>query len=299
MKHIQSESELRGHFDDHLRFIQSSADAFDNGFESEAKRMAASIRVLVHDTKNSHSLLKQLSISTPFYDSSVQVNPENVASHIGLLGMRLSQAKGEFYYAPLDEVSISDANTVDFDAWWNAIVFVDQKKNEFSRRQVVLSVAEQDGGAHVDPSLNAAYSDLSRNNSLGWMHVSAGQEATPVEGPEKMAVRQIAHEVLKTFVPGYSKLPNLEGAAVLMRQMEIRPATEEEIAQLKASQQQEIARRQQAFFDAITRENKQAQLRSQAQALYGRNKVGRNEKCPCGSGDKYKKCCGRTSGTEY
>ena len=23
------------------------------------------------------------------------------------------------------------------------------------------------------------------------------------------------------------------------------------------------------------------------------NKVGRNEPCPCGSGKKYKKCCGR------
>ncbi|WP_426807395.1 SEC-C metal-binding domain-containing protein [Streptococcus anginosus] len=22
-----------------------------------------------------------------------------------------------------------------------------------------------------------------------------------------------------------------------------------------------------------------------------RNKIGRNEKCPCGSGKKYKKCC--------
>ena len=24
-----------------------------------------------------------------------------------------------------------------------------------------------------------------------------------------------------------------------------------------------------------------------------RDKVGRNEPCPCGSGEKYKKCCGR------
>ena len=26
------------------------------------------------------------------------------------------------------------------------------------------------------------------------------------------------------------------------------------------------------------------------------DKVGRNDPCPCGSGKKYKKCCGRTSG---
>ena len=26
--------------------------------------------------------------------------------------------------------------------------------------------------------------------------------------------------------------------------------------------------------------------------MYGMKKVGRNELCPCGSGKKYKKCCG-------
>jgi uncharacterized protein YecA (UPF0149 family) len=28
-------------------------------------------------------------------------------------------------------------------------------------------------------------------------------------------------------------------------------------------------------------------------AMVGGGKVGRNDPCPCGSGKKYKKCCGR------
>jgi uncharacterized protein YecA (UPF0149 family) len=34
-----------------------------------------------------------------------------------------------------------------------------------------------------------------------------------------------------------------------------------------------------------------AKWQSERQAVS--NKVGRNEPCPCGSGKKYKKCCGK------
>lgn len=38
------------------------------------------------------------------------------------------------------------------------------------------------------------------------------------------------------------------------------------------------------YYDGTMLEDKQAPVRS--------NKIGRNEPCPCGSGRKYKKCCG-------
>lgn len=52
--------ELQAHLAEQLGFLERSADAFDNGYEDEAKRMATAIRVLVHDTNQSISLLKQL-----------------------------------------------------------------------------------------------------------------------------------------------------------------------------------------------------------------------------------------------
>jgi hypothetical protein len=45
-----------------LRFLASSGRAFDQGELSESKRIALVIRVLVHDTGASHSLLAQLGI---------------------------------------------------------------------------------------------------------------------------------------------------------------------------------------------------------------------------------------------
>lgn len=34
-------------------------------------------------------------------------------------------------------------------------------------------------------------------------------------------------------------------------------------------------------------------------AVRRENRVGRNEPCPCGSGSKYKRCCGKASGEAW
>ena len=37
--------------------------------------------------------------------------------------------------------------------------------------------------------------------------------------------------------------------------------------------------------------NSLSRRRRKELALFGRTRVGRNERCPCGSGKKFKKCC--------
>jgi hypothetical protein len=103
------------------------------------------------------------------------------------------------YAANLD--SGSNPQSSAFAQWWAATVFVDRAQRRMSRADVVLSVANKDGGAHVDASLPGDYASLSRGNSLGWT-----ADGKPLPGrPELIAIRQIAHEVLKTLVPGYSR----------------------------------------------------------------------------------------------
>ena len=70
--------------------------------------------------------------------------------------------------------------------------------NEFSRKGLTLALAQLDGGAHVDPTLEEAYAALSRSNSLGWtFHV--GDEALPDESPVPANVRQVAYELQATI----------------------------------------------------------------------------------------------------
>ena len=75
----QSKDELQQHLKDTVQALELSSHAFDDGCEGEAKRCAAAIRVLVHDTSYSKSLLNQLGLKeASFYDTSVPYNPKTV-----------------------------------------------------------------------------------------------------------------------------------------------------------------------------------------------------------------------------
>ena len=138
------------------------------------------------------------------------------------------------------------------------MVFVDDEKSQFSRRDVVLSVADADGGAHVDPSLEGGYALLSRDNALRWT-LETGTDSIEIVGAELAAVRQIAHEMLRSLDPMMPILkPDIPTGAVLM---------------LGAHLSIEEERRQHPSVP----------------------KVGRNQPCPCDSGKKYKRCALRQS----
>lgn len=197
----QSKQELLSHLEDIIGFLEASSIAFDTGKTGEAKRLAVSIRVLLHDTRNSKSLLGLLGWKNghSFLNSATPYNPKNLMSHHGLVGLRVSSGTGSTYYAPLAEDSPNRPNKyVKFPDWWNATIIADSRKQKFNRREVVLALSNKDGGAHVDPELDESYAYLTRSNSVGWFS-SDGQTETPVMDIEKYSVRQIAHEILESI----------------------------------------------------------------------------------------------------
>lgn len=256
--HQQSEEELKAHLEEQISFLRASADAYDSGFEGEAKRIAVAIRVLMHDTRNSTSLLGQLGLkSSQFLDTSLPTSPGNMTSHSGLIVTAMGSG-GAKYYAFLDD-GIEQPTLRDFDEWWNAPVFIESQKRNVSRKELVLAVANQDGGAHVDPALDRKYADLSRGNSLGW-NFSDGSREEAMGGPEKAALRQVCHEVLKTLLAGYEKQPVYPPETMIFGGMTMQ-VVDSPISPIETPRPKP-------------------------------QKVGRNERCPCGSGVKYKRCCG-------
>lgn len=253
----QSPSELQSQLNDQLQFLEASAARFDEGHDNEAKRLAATIRLLVHDTPKSHSLLGQLELKGgPFWDTAFKAIDENRAGHGGLVFIAMGGAKTR-YVAMLDAIPPPYVRQVPFDRWWSAPVFVDAAGRRLTRSDLVLAVANQDGGAHVDPGLEETYAALSRNNSLNYV-ANDGQGERAMDGPERAALRQIAHELLKTLKPGYSANPQHSAALI-------------------------------ASTFTITQESVPPILTElQAKA----RKVGRNAPCPCGSGKKSKRCHG-------
>lgn len=264
MKVELTPEELQDLFLEQLAFLESSSAGYDNGFEGEVKRLAVGARVLVHDTDKSTSLLKLLDKkSGQFFDTSVPFDEQNLLSHSSLVGTVLGDC-GAMPVPLLDDGPFS--RSIRFDAWWNGIVFVDAKRNEFSRKDIVLSLANKEGGAHVDKLLDQKYADLRKNNSLRWFEGTSDGKELPGSDQVPATMRQIAHELLKTLKPGYSchrKAKPGDGifilGASLVQSAEVPPIPKHNLPKTRP------------VVNGI--------------------RIGRNDPCPCGSGKKYKRCC--------
>jgi len=251
------QEDLEAHLEEQLRFLELSTTSFDNGFEDEAKRLAVTIRILVHDTKKSHSLLKQLNKKGVYFlDSTFCFNPTDIIGHGGLVCVS-SCPTGSKYIAMLDDLPPSAIKWVDFETWWNMPVLVDNKRRQLTRHKIILTAANQDGGAHIDPNLDEIYFDFAKKNSLGWVEKTE-QGARQIEGADRAAIRQIAHELLKTIKEGYSKKP-AEDAGIIVGGIRL--------SKVPPKANKLLVKKQ--------------------------KKIGRNERCPCGSGKKFKHCHGQ------
>ena len=256
--------ELKEHLEEQIEFIKSSATSYDNGFSGESKRLAVAVRVLLHDTVKSTSLLSLLGQKNIDYlDTSFPIDESNKMSHSGLVQMSLGDRKS-ISLPLLDDGPFS--RKASFELWWNGIVFVDKNRNEFSRKDIVLSLANKEGGAHVDKTLDVKYADLRKGNSLGWYDVTPDGVQTPSEDQVPASMRQIAHEVLKTLVQAYEchRGKNKGDGVFVMGASMVEGAAP----------------------SPIHSEN----IPKNRPTISGR-KIGRNDPCICGSGKKYKQCC--------
>ena len=116
-----------------------------------------------------------------------------------LVAMQLSASGARYLPLVAMGAAPSSLQSIPFVNWWNDPVLKDNSGRTLCRRELVLNVADTDGGAHVDPELEEAYMAISRENSLGWIF-GDGQTFSALKGrPELACMRQIAHELLCTI----------------------------------------------------------------------------------------------------
>ena len=111
-----------------------------------------------------------------------------------------------------------------FDRWWTQTV-INAMGRKFTRRDLVLTTANQDGGAHLDPGVDKDYYDLTRLNALGiygggdkeriqlmWgsaeprLADTQDVELTSPGSPVPASLRQIAWELTTTLEGQYPEL---------------------------------------------------------------------------------------------
>jgi len=202
----QSRSDIEEHLREQVGFVLASIERFDGGEVAEAKRMAAHIRTVLHDG-HGKSLFTQLGLKRGkrgmlFYDTADDFTDPSIAHAFGCVSLTLSMGpSGQIavWTPALDPSNLPrDATRRGWHSWWTRWVMKDSPTTGFARRDIVLPVAQQDGGVHVDPALDKHYAELSRSNSMRWM-ADTGAGPRPMPYIELMCVRHIAHELLVTL----------------------------------------------------------------------------------------------------
>lgn len=98
--------------------------------------------------------------------------------------------------APLD--TASKRRLILFTDWWETEVVCLTSGVQMTRRELVLAVANKDGGAHVDAKLPSNYTATKSASGLVATFLPAG--GTPVEMPLEShsvaTLRQIGYEIL-------------------------------------------------------------------------------------------------------
>jgi hypothetical protein len=205
--------ELKNHLKEQLELLEASAIRYDEGQKAEAKRISVSLRTMLHDTNRSTSLFKQLGI---LEDLKVRDSADDYSAvRIGYTELLMvHQTDLDVDWAPAFLANPQITKLTRFEDWWKRVVLIDSKAQVFTRKSIVVDMANQDGGAHVDGKLMLDYYNLTRENSMGFeKFVFTGKtiddpngkitEIGPFGGPERPLIRQVAHELLLTLKPDY------------------------------------------------------------------------------------------------
>lgn len=210
----RDQRELLEHLEEQMAFLESSNASFDAGNRAEAKRLALIIRLLLHNTSRSHALINQLGLENKleWVDSAGTPDPDNLLSQWKLIYLKFEGSSVTYephlgnYGGRTGKIRLRNGgfaragSLIPFGDWWENAVIKDGDGTLFTRRRMVLALANEEGGAHVDPNAKADYNALAKANSIGWSFEAGGQGPQPImENPVYPAVRQISYEVLESL----------------------------------------------------------------------------------------------------
>ncbi len=209
-------AELLALVDDRVDRLKTAGAHFDEGKPAAARGMAVHIRALIHHTAASPALINQLGLEREltWVDTAGVTHPKTVTSAACLTLMNVgSGSRGQGQYVPKldlyppapirtrDGGRIDRGSRIPFDHWWTNRVLKDPDGVEYSRKQLVLALANDAAGGRDDPEAKAVYDSVAASRWLGWV-VSGGNESpssTLGMNPLMASVRQIGHEVVQSI----------------------------------------------------------------------------------------------------
>lgn len=196
--------DLQGDLRTQLKFIMNSCQAFDRGEVSEALRISVALRVILHNTQKSKSLLSHLDAEGALLLSTAGRGIEEFEELAAIggwatdfdmrLGHLVGSPQGMRYVACLDDVLTTEL--LPAMEWWNQLVWILNGLN-ISRRDLVLAAANQDGGAHIDKDAKLSVEYETLLNTVGGL-VSSDPSPDESRRTVFVAIRQMGHELLRS-----------------------------------------------------------------------------------------------------
>lgn len=238
-----------------ISLIKNSIRNFDEWHLAEALNLATRLRVLLHKW-NWVSLLEQLwrNEDMLFYDTSTKQISYSDAINIGhnwlveIINTKLDGVK----YTPILDKNPS-SKYIKFDDRWDWIIFTDTRWSKFSRKKIILFLANKDWWAHVSSTIEEKNHSFIKENSL-WFYIKKNWKEEWLDWYNLWyyAARQIAHEFLRSVDENYEyflEAPEWESLGTNMGivSIEVEPILDK--------------------------------------------KIWRNKRCPCWSWKRYRKCC--------
>jgi len=186
--------DYKKHLKRQLDYIDRSCKLYDEGYEDEAIRIATAIRVIMHDTRNSTSVLKHLNcknIRVLSQSSSVILGGEVFFLNMGLI------QSGKFI--PNFGNGVLQKKIL-VDDWWNQIAFILDDSLKLTKKDIVLAATNKDGGAHVDSNIPLAYEELIKFGNPRGIDTELGNhfEEEKVINAHFTALRQMGYELLNS-----------------------------------------------------------------------------------------------------
>jgi hypothetical protein len=182
-----SNDRFRKKLREQLTFIETSCTVYDAGNRSEAVRIGTSLRVLLHDTSTSTSLLTHLGAKQVQMLSTCPVNVTGPSGHppMAFDGLAAFSARGILPKLGMSSTKIE----LSANEWWEQVVFI--AGDGVTRKIIALAAANKDGGAHVDSDLPQEYERLVEGV---WARFGGGQ----IADHHLLYLRQMGYEVLNS-----------------------------------------------------------------------------------------------------
>lgn len=202
-----------------IDFLIDACNRFDEGDYKYAKQIASIIRVIIYDTKTSHSILKQLGEKETMLFCSTASFPKNAIFFISMVHpyrnyIKDVQGNNRELNTFLPNLHYGNVKKwVTFNQWFNHNVLI-SKPNHFSRKDLLLFVTNKDGGAHVDPYIDEFYYNISKGLTSiafkvdGEFRNGKFSNSNPYINVHFATIRQMAHELILSLRKHFGIRPN-------------------------------------------------------------------------------------------